>query len=139
MLFHLGRRRREGNGHFSDHAISRVVRLTVETNVLTTTVGIVSLITIAIFTDKPWFTCPIAILGKLYSNTLLVSLNNRISLREGSKSAVRSQAVTFALTTDSQPTLEIVHVVSEKPSVASLAGSSEDSARRDTSKAFDIA
>ncbi|KAH8988327.1 hypothetical protein EDB92DRAFT_1948013 [Lactarius akahatsu] len=65
MLFHLGRRRREGDGYFSDHVISRVVRLTVETNVLTATVGIVSLFTIAIFTDKPWFTCPIAILGKL--------------------------------------------------------------------------
>ncbi|KAH9176079.1 hypothetical protein EDB89DRAFT_1941705 [Lactarius sanguifluus] len=54
MLFHLGRRRREGDGYFSDHAISRVVRLTVETNVLT-----------GKLTDKPWFTCPIAILGKL--------------------------------------------------------------------------
>ncbi|KAH9035702.1 hypothetical protein EDB84DRAFT_1215100 [Lactarius hengduanensis] len=139
MLFHLGRRRREGDDYFSDHAISRVVRLTVETNVLTATVGIVSLFTIAIFTDKPWFTCPIAILGKLYSNTLLVSLNNRISIREGSRSVVRSQALTFALTTNSQPTLEIVHVVSEKPSVASLAGSSEDSTGRDTSRVFDIA
>ncbi|KAH9039088.1 hypothetical protein EDB85DRAFT_2141340 [Lactarius pseudohatsudake] len=58
MLFHLGRRRREGDDYFSDHAISRIVRLTVETNVLTATVGIVSLFTIAIFTDKPWFTCP---------------------------------------------------------------------------------
>ncbi|KAI9435799.1 hypothetical protein H4582DRAFT_2079434 [Lactarius indigo] len=65
MLFHLGRLRRQGGGIFSDHAISRIVRITVETNVLTATVGIVSLFTIAIFTDKPWFTCPVAILGKL--------------------------------------------------------------------------
>ncbi|KAH9068067.1 hypothetical protein EDB83DRAFT_678257 [Lactarius deliciosus] len=82
LLFHLGRRRREG-GQFSDHALSKVVRLTIETNVLTTTVGIVSLLMIAIYPDKRWFTCPTAILGKLYSNTFLVSLNNRISLREG--------------------------------------------------------
>ncbi|KAH9001869.1 hypothetical protein EDB86DRAFT_406260 [Lactarius hatsudake] len=34
LLFYLVRRRREG-GHFSDHALSRIVRLTIETNVLT--------------------------------------------------------------------------------------------------------
>ncbi|KAI9452298.1 hypothetical protein BJY52DRAFT_942904 [Lactarius psammicola] len=132
MLFHLGRRRKEGGNYFSDHAISRIVRLTVETNVLTTTVGIISLFTIAIFTDKPWFTCPIAILGKLYSNTLLVSLNNRISISEGRGATVRSQAVTFALTTSSQPTLEIVRVELEKPSAAS--GSLEDSTGQDASR-----
>ncbi|KAH9001875.1 hypothetical protein EDB86DRAFT_407032 [Lactarius hatsudake] len=34
LLFYLVRRRREG-GHFSDHTLSKVVRLTIETNVLT--------------------------------------------------------------------------------------------------------
>ncbi|KAI0252232.1 hypothetical protein BJV78DRAFT_1281804 [Lactifluus subvellereus] len=49
MLYHLTRRRRVGDGYFSDHALSRIVRLTIETNILTTTVAIVSLLIAAIF------------------------------------------------------------------------------------------
>ncbi|KAI9435796.1 hypothetical protein H4582DRAFT_621979 [Lactarius indigo] len=40
ILFYLGRRRKERDGHFSDHVLSRIIRLTIETNVLTSTVGI---------------------------------------------------------------------------------------------------
>jgi hypothetical protein len=136
MLYHLGRRRRDANGHFSDRALSRIVRLTVETNLLTTTVGIVSFLMIAVFPDKDWFICPTAIIGKLYSNTLLVSLNNRISIREGRGPVTRSPAATSALTTgtDSRPTMEIVEL--KKPSGTGLL---EDSARQDTSRIFDIA
>ncbi|KAH9068061.1 hypothetical protein EDB83DRAFT_2674814 [Lactarius deliciosus] len=158
LLFYLVRRHREG-GHFSDHALSRVVRLTIETNVLTSFVGIVALLTIAIFPDKPWFTCPYvsacptmpiqfhvsktpspphrtAIFGKLYSNTLLVSLNNRISIREGRGAVVRSPP----FTANSQPesASEIVHVEFEKPSAALVVGSLEDGAGRDTSGVIDI-
>ncbi|KAI9453626.1 hypothetical protein BJY52DRAFT_1396831 [Lactarius psammicola] len=132
MLYHLGRRRKDG--YFSNHALSRVVRLTVETNVLTATVGIIALVTVAVFPDKTWFTCPMAILGKLYSNTLLVSLNNRISIRDGRGAVVKSQALTFALTTTSQPTLEIVHVEAEKPSAASR--SPEDRTGQDASRVW---
>ncbi|KAH9039087.1 hypothetical protein EDB85DRAFT_2141339 [Lactarius pseudohatsudake] len=139
LLFHLGRRRREG-GQFSDHALSKLVRLTIETNVLTTTVGIVSLLMIAIYPDKRWFTCPTAILGKLYSNTFLVSLNNRITLREGRKAVVRSPPGTFAFSTSSQPTSEIVHVEFQKPSAAVLVPRpSEDGAGQDPSRVFNIA
>jgi len=133
MLFYLGRRRKE-DVYFNDHALSRLVRLTIETNVLTTTVGIASFLTVAIFSEKPWFTCPTAILGKLYSNTLLVSLNNRISMREGRGAA---PAVTFALTSNnSQLPLEIGQVVLKKPSAAFVVGSSEESAGRDASRVF---
>ncbi|KAH9039084.1 hypothetical protein EDB85DRAFT_2141336 [Lactarius pseudohatsudake] len=130
LLFYLVRRRREG-GHFSDHALSKLVRLTIETNVLTSTVGIVALLTVAIFPDKPWFTCPTAVFGKLYSNTLLVSLNNRITIREGRGAVVRSPP----FTANSQPesSSEIVHVEFEKPSAALVAGSLADGAGRDTS------
>ncbi|KAH9039085.1 hypothetical protein EDB85DRAFT_2141337 [Lactarius pseudohatsudake] len=135
LLFYLVRRRREG-GHFSDHALSKLVRLTIETNVLTSTVGIIALLIIAIFPDKPWFTCPTAVFGKLYSNTLLVSLNNRITIREGRGAVVRSPP----FTANSQPesASEIVHVELEKPSAALVAGSLEDGAGRDTSGVIDI-
>ncbi|KAI0252231.1 hypothetical protein BJV78DRAFT_362795 [Lactifluus subvellereus] len=100
MLYYLTRRRKAGDGYFSDHALSRIVRLTIETNILTTTVAIVSLLMATIYPRNNWFTCPTAVLGKLYSNTLLVSLNNRIAIRDGSTSRgalsiTRSQAVKF--------------------------------------------
>ncbi|KAH9059424.1 hypothetical protein EDB83DRAFT_931502 [Lactarius deliciosus] len=137
LLFYLGRRRREGCGYFSDNALSKVVRLIIETNVLTTTAGIVTLLIVAIFPDKPWFTCPTAILGKLYSNTLLVSLNNRISIREGRGAVVKSPPLTFALTTNSQPEPGS-EIEFEKPSAALVAGSSEDCAGRGTCRTIDI-
>ncbi|KAH8992984.1 hypothetical protein EDB92DRAFT_2065361 [Lactarius akahatsu] len=137
LLVYLGRRRREGCGQFSEHALSKVVRLIIETNVLTTTVGIVTLLTVAVFPDKPWFTCPTAVLGKLYSNTLLVSLNNRISIREGRGAVVRSPPLTFALTTNSQPEPGS-KIEFEKPSATLVAGSSEDCTGRGTSRTIDI-
>ncbi|KAH9176077.1 hypothetical protein EDB89DRAFT_196839 [Lactarius sanguifluus] len=137
LLFYLGRRRREGRGQFSDHALSKVVRLIIETNVLTTTAGIITLLTVAIFPDEPWFTCPTAVLGKLYSNTLLVSLNNRISIREGRGAVVKSPPLTFALTTNSRPE-PWSEIEFEKPSAALVAGSSEDCAGRGTSRTIDI-
>ncbi|KAH9039081.1 hypothetical protein EDB85DRAFT_2141333 [Lactarius pseudohatsudake] len=139
LLFHLGRRRREG-GHFSDHALSKVIRLTIETNVLTSTVGIVVLLVVVIFPDKIWYFCPLAVLGKLYSNTLLVSLNNRISIREGRGAVVRSPLLTFVLTANSQPGpgSEIVHVEFEKPPAALVAGLSDDNAGQGTCRVIDI-
>ncbi|KAH9981985.1 hypothetical protein BJV77DRAFT_1102887, partial [Russula vinacea] len=54
--------------------------------------GVIALLVIIIFPSKFYYTCPTAILGKLYSNTLLVSLNNRISIRE--ESAARGASPT---------------------------------------------
>ncbi|KAH8988333.1 hypothetical protein EDB92DRAFT_2011456 [Lactarius akahatsu] len=139
LLSRLGRRRREG-GHFSDHALSKVIRLTIETNVLTSTVGVVVLLVVVMFPDKIWYFCPLAVLGKLYSNTLLVSLNNRISIREGRGAVVRSPPLTPALTANSLPGpwSEIVHMEFEKPSAALVAGSSDDSAGQGTGRVIDI-
>jgi len=139
MLYHLRRRRRDASSHFSDHALTRIVRLTVETNVLTTFVGIVSILMVVIYPGETWFICPVSILGKLYSNTLLVSLNNRVSIREGrgARNPARSTAVTFALTTDSGPVVDIVQV--ELPVMKPLGGSLEDSAGQGNSRLFDIA
>ncbi|KAH9952892.1 hypothetical protein BC827DRAFT_1159510 [Russula dissimulans] len=89
MIYYLTIRRSNISVPHSSHALSKIVRLTVETNVLTTTTGIISLLLVSIFPNKIWYTCPTAVLGKLYghplySNTLLVSLNNRISIRDAS-------------------------------------------------------
>ncbi|KAI0252215.1 hypothetical protein BJV78DRAFT_1203504 [Lactifluus subvellereus] len=81
MLYYLMLRRARDR-HFSNHAIVRIVRLTIETNLVTTTVSIITTLIVAVFPEKNWYVCPTAIIGKLYSNTLLVSLNNRISIRD---------------------------------------------------------
>jgi len=84
MIYYLSIRRIGMIVPRSNHALTRIVRLTIETNILTTTSGVVSLLLLSIFPNKIWYTCPTSILGKLYSNTLLVSLNNRISIRDAS-------------------------------------------------------
>jgi len=83
MVFYLTKRRVREE-YSSSHALVSIVRLTVETNVITTTVSVASLLIVSLYPDKNWFFCPTAILGKIYSNTLLVSLNNRIAIREKS-------------------------------------------------------
>jgi len=82
MLYYLTRRRNADKGPWCNHALVKIVRLTIETNVLTATTSVVALLLIAILPHKFYYLCPTAILGKTYSNTLLVSLNNRISIRE---------------------------------------------------------
>ncbi|KAH9068066.1 hypothetical protein EDB83DRAFT_2379295 [Lactarius deliciosus] len=56
LLFYLERRRREGCGHFSDHALSKVVRLIIETNVLTCklTLGSGALLNSIVYSQPPW-------------------------------------------------------------------------------------
>ncbi|KAI0261934.1 hypothetical protein BC834DRAFT_972340 [Gloeopeniophorella convolvens] len=57
-----------------------------------TVVDTAALVAVTAFPDKDWWTCPVAVLGKLYSNALLVSFNNRISIRDASSS---SRVMTF--------------------------------------------
>jgi len=116
MLYYLVKHRAK-DGPMGNYALVRIVRLTVETNILTTTVSIVSLLMVLLYPDKSYFVCPTSILGKLYSNTLLVSLNNRISIRSASVARgglVRSAAGLFPDSTRSEATTDIVLVEVEK-------------------------
>jgi len=78
----LLRRTRGNDGRISNYVFPRVVRLTVETNALTATVAIVSFVLYVAFPNEIYYTCPTGVIGKLYSNTLLVTLNNRIYFRD---------------------------------------------------------
>ncbi|KAI9435767.1 hypothetical protein H4582DRAFT_621172 [Lactarius indigo] len=117
MLYRLEKRRTDGGGFFSNHAMSRIVRLTVETNLLTTAVAIVALVLIIVKPDKDWYTCPTAIMGKLYANALLASLNNRIAIREGPerRAAIRSPSTTVSSATRSKGNSDFIHFQLEKP------------------------
>ncbi|KAI9435806.1 hypothetical protein H4582DRAFT_1968840 [Lactarius indigo] len=115
MLYHLLKLKKK-DGRFSSHALISIVRLTVETNILTTSVSLVAMVMVILHSDKNWYTCPTAIIGKLYSNTLLVSLNNRISIRDSmaSRGAIRSPAGTFPGSGRSEGTSDIVLMDLEK-------------------------
>ncbi|KAH9952894.1 hypothetical protein BC827DRAFT_208033 [Russula dissimulans] len=78
MLYHSTRQRGHGDGPLFGHPLTKTVRLVVESHLLIFVVGFVALLMVAAAPDKIWFTCPIAILGKLYSNTFFASLNNRV-------------------------------------------------------------
>ncbi|KAI0252213.1 hypothetical protein BJV78DRAFT_1203452 [Lactifluus subvellereus] len=121
MLYYLMLRRAR-DGHFSNHAIVRIVRLTIETNLVTTTVSLITTLIVAIFPEpqeKSWYVCPTAIIGKLYSNTLLVSLNNRISIRDTKSCAqagiVRPPAGTYPSSTSRSGGTDIMLGDMEKP------------------------
>jgi hypothetical protein len=75
-------RQTEAVGHYSNYVLLRIVRLTIETNALTASVAIASLVLYVAFPNEIYYTFTCGIIGKLYSNTLLVSLNNRIYFRD---------------------------------------------------------
>ncbi|KAI0043600.1 hypothetical protein FA95DRAFT_369823 [Auriscalpium vulgare] len=82
---------------YSSRMISKLIRLCVETNVATTTLAILFLTLYFAFPTKPYLLTPGACIGKVYSNTLMVSLNNRTALRRAasSHSFVESGSITF--------------------------------------------
>ncbi|KAI9433047.1 hypothetical protein H4582DRAFT_1027259 [Lactarius indigo] len=73
---------RRVRSNFSSFVLTRVVRLTIETNALTAMLVIGSLVLHVAFPNKYFYLCTVNIFGKVYSNTLLVSLNNRVYLRD---------------------------------------------------------
>jgi hypothetical protein len=71
---------RKRENRFTNDVIMRLVRLVMETNSLTAGIAILSVILFVSFQDANYFICPTLVIGKLYSNTLLVTFNNRIYL-----------------------------------------------------------
>ncbi|KAF8256860.1 hypothetical protein EI94DRAFT_1710070 [Lactarius quietus] len=67
------------------------------------TVAIVALLLIAIRPDTNWYHCPIAIMGKLYANALLVSLNNRVAIRDGPARVVATRFPEATLSNGGRP------------------------------------
>ncbi|KAI9439212.1 hypothetical protein H4582DRAFT_1947678 [Lactarius indigo] len=74
--------RRTDKGRFSNFVLVRVVRLTIETNTLTASVAIASFVVFVAFPNEIYYTFTAGVIGKLYSNTLMVTLNNRVYFRD---------------------------------------------------------
>ncbi|KAH8997683.1 hypothetical protein EDB86DRAFT_2914358, partial [Lactarius hatsudake] len=62
---------RRAGGNFSSFVLIRVVRLTIETNTLSATLVITTLVLFVAFPNERYYTYTINIFGKIYSNTLL--------------------------------------------------------------------
>ncbi|KAH9058263.1 hypothetical protein EDB87DRAFT_1743025 [Lactarius vividus] len=72
--------RRASNSNFSSFVLIRIVRTTIETNALTASLAITILVLYGVFPNELYYMTKV--IGKVYSNTFLVSLNNRIYFRE---------------------------------------------------------
>ncbi|KAF8189852.1 hypothetical protein K438DRAFT_933461 [Mycena galopus ATCC 62051] len=79
MTFLLTKASRQQHKQTND-IVKRIVRLTIETNLASTIVAIVSLILFYGTPNTTYFICPTMVLAKLYANTLLVTFNNRAAL-----------------------------------------------------------
>jgi len=66
----------------SDHIIKKLIVFTVNTGALTSVCAVLSLITITIFPDTFIYICFFFSMGRLYSNSLLATLNARQMLRD---------------------------------------------------------
>ncbi|KAJ3742336.1 hypothetical protein DFH05DRAFT_1500307 [Lentinula detonsa] len=68
----------------SHYIIKRIINLTVETNAASSFLAILTVILLVAVPNTNSFTCPSMFLGKIYSNSLLLLLNNRNFLIGGS-------------------------------------------------------
>ena len=67
--------------------VTKFICLTIETGTLTATIAVVDAILFLGFRDSDYHITPALILAKLYSNTLLVKFNSRITIStQGSES-----------------------------------------------------
>ncbi|KAH9037075.1 hypothetical protein EDB85DRAFT_654252 [Lactarius pseudohatsudake] len=71
MTLLLRRAKAWASGNFSSFVLIRVVRLTIETNALSATLVITTLVLFVAFPNERYYTYTIYIFGKVYSNTLL--------------------------------------------------------------------
>ncbi|KAI9445942.1 hypothetical protein H4582DRAFT_2093716 [Lactarius indigo] len=82
---------RKTTGKLCNFILVRVIRLTIETNALTASAVVMTLVLYVAFPDDIYYAYT-AIIGKLYSNTLFVSLNNRIYFRDHQSSECSDSA-----------------------------------------------
>ncbi|THU89213.1 hypothetical protein K435DRAFT_841915 [Dendrothele bispora CBS 962.96] len=87
----------QSNVSSTNHIISKIVRLTIGTNALTAGVALMGLIAFIAFRDKPTLTGFFAlIIGKLYVNSFLAHLNNRMILRQGQSNVIAFESTFHA-------------------------------------------
>ncbi|KZT66064.1 hypothetical protein DAEQUDRAFT_730693 [Daedalea quercina L-15889] len=86
MVFFLLRRR--SGIQRTDNIVNRLIQVVVETGLATATLAIVQLCMYLIIRDTTYYLTPASILPKAYSNSLLVLLNNRNTLRKQAEGTI---------------------------------------------------
>ncbi|KAF8511562.1 hypothetical protein BU17DRAFT_69605 [Hysterangium stoloniferum] len=79
LTFLLFRSKASGRFHSTD-LINRIVRLTVETTIVSASLAMITLILYFAIPDKSYFICPTGSFGKVYSIALLMTFNNRVAI-----------------------------------------------------------
>ncbi|KAJ7644397.1 hypothetical protein FB45DRAFT_897793 [Roridomyces roridus] len=77
MSILLLRSRVRTNHARTDFIVRRIINLTVETNLLSSTLAVLTVILLVGVPNTNYFTAPSILLGRIYSNSLLLILNNR--------------------------------------------------------------
>ncbi|KAJ7185094.1 hypothetical protein GGX14DRAFT_620512 [Mycena pura] len=81
----------------TDFIIRRIINLTVETNLLSSTLAVLVVILLVGVPGTNYFTAPGIIVGKVYSNSLLLLLNNRKFISDNVSSTTDSNSTGRAL------------------------------------------
>ncbi|KAF5327122.1 hypothetical protein D9619_004724 [Psilocybe cf. subviscida] len=76
LVYQLSRRKNQGSGRYNS-VIHRAIRMSVESNGVTTLVTIAHLITFSLRDSSSWYYFFGMLIGKLYSNSLVATLNSR--------------------------------------------------------------
>jgi len=92
MTFLLLKASRQQHKQTND-IVKRIVRLTIETNGLSTVIAILSLILFYGTPNTTYFIAPTMVLAKLYANTLLVTFNNRAFIHNTGGTTAHSASV----------------------------------------------
>ncbi|KAL0067042.1 hypothetical protein AAF712_005826 [Marasmius tenuissimus] len=93
-------RKRFGFNDSTDDAITKIIRLTVETGTLTAILAMLTVILFCVFPNRSYWNIPMDMLGKLYSNNFMVILNRRIRMfGDNSDPTVPSTIITYANST----------------------------------------
>ncbi|KAI0045352.1 hypothetical protein FA95DRAFT_129767 [Auriscalpium vulgare] len=99
---------------YSNRILAKIMRMCIETNFASATVAVIAFSLYVALPHTAYIITPTAVLGKIYSNTLLVSLNSRIMLRDsanGTRIYVHSETVVQRSQAESDHTV-VLHSMS---------------------------
>ncbi|KAF9461111.1 hypothetical protein BDZ94DRAFT_1264621 [Collybia nuda] len=89
--------------------VTKIMRLTIETGSLTAAVAIIDVALFLAFPEHNFHVAPALILGKLYSNTLVTTLNSRLAIVNGRNDTSSNVVNSYHLGSSGQIPVEKTH------------------------------
>ncbi|KJA21546.1 hypothetical protein HYPSUDRAFT_724975 [Hypholoma sublateritium FD-334 SS-4] len=106
MTFYL-KKMSQGGLAQTQRVVAKLLRLTVETGIVTATISIISLAVYYSFTQFQYYEVPLSAIAKLYSNTMLVAVNSRVRFRVMSESTTWKDVAVLSLHFQSSDETEV--------------------------------